>query len=163
MTVLTKCLDVLQHVLKFLCGLLIAVLIVPVTMQVLSRYTGIIPRYIWTEEIARFCFVWVIMIGSMLAVREGTHFDLDLIPRSANPKVERASRVFVHLMMLAVGLLFIFYGWQFVQFGWHQTSEISSLPMPYIFAAWPLAGLIMSLFIAEKLIAEFRLPEGTPE
>jgi len=42
------------------------VLIVPVSLQILSRYTGLIPRFIWTEEIARFCFVWIILIGSFL-------------------------------------------------------------------------------------------------
>jgi hypothetical protein len=35
--------------------------------------------------------------------------------------------------------------------------------MPYIFVAWPLAGAIMSLFILEKIIAEFRPAEDLPE
>ncbi len=77
-------LDGYYRLLKLLLTVLMAALIVPVTMQILSRYTGIIPRYIWTEEIARFCFVWIIMIGSMIAVRDGTHFDVDVLPRSAD-------------------------------------------------------------------------------
>ncbi len=52
-------------------------------MQILSPLHRIIPRYIWTEEIARFCFVWIIMIGAMIAVRDGTHFDVDVLPHSA--------------------------------------------------------------------------------
>src|SRR5207247_6286794 len=67
----------LQHVITVLMGLLI----VPVTLQVVSRYTILIPRYIWTEEVARFCFVWIIMVGAMIAVRDGTHFDVDVLPR----------------------------------------------------------------------------------
>ena len=80
---MTRILDAIHLVLKVLLATLIAGLIVPVTMQILSRFTGIIPRYIWTEEIARFCFVWMIMIGAMCAVRDGTHFDLDVLPRVA--------------------------------------------------------------------------------
>ncbi|MDG2167327.1 MAG: TRAP transporter small permease subunit, partial [Opitutales bacterium] len=56
------------RILKALLTLLMGLIIVPVSLQILSRYTGIIPRYIWTEEVARFCFVWIIMIGAMIAV-----------------------------------------------------------------------------------------------
>ncbi|MDX1731061.1 MAG: TRAP transporter small permease subunit, partial [Aurantimonas coralicida] len=93
-----RILDAVHLVLKVALGLLVAGLIIPVTMQVLSR-SDYVPRYIWTEEIARFCFVWMIMIGAMCAVRDGTHFDLEILPESANPKIERAKRIFVHLMV----------------------------------------------------------------
>ena len=76
------------RLLKLLITVLMAGLIVPVSMQILSRYTGLIPRYIWTEEIARFCFVWIILIGAMIAVRDGTHFDVDVLPHSASPGME---------------------------------------------------------------------------
>ncbi len=42
---------------RFLTGLLafsVAVIIIPVTLQMISRYTALIPAYIWTEEMARF-------------------------------------------------------------------------------------------------------------
>ena len=100
---MTRILDIVHLCLKLLLGTLVGGLIIPVSMQVLSRYTGLIPRYIWTEEIARFCFIWMVMVGAMCAARDGTHFDLDLLPRSSNPKVEAAKRIFVHLMMLDRG------------------------------------------------------------
>jgi TRAP-type C4-dicarboxylate transport system permease small subunit len=56
----------------------VAVLIVPVTMQIVSRYTELIPSYIWTEELARFVFIWMIMIGAMVGVREMAHFNVDV-------------------------------------------------------------------------------------
>ena len=49
----------LQGVLTFL----IAILIFPVTMQILARFTDLIPNYIWTEEMARMCLIWIIMIA----------------------------------------------------------------------------------------------------
>ena len=112
------------------------VLIVPVTLQILSLYTGIIPRYIWTEEIARFCFIWIVMIGAMIAVRDGTHFDVDVLPKLSH-KVEAGLRIFVHVAMLLASLIFVTYGYQFAQFGAIQTSEIAGLPMLSIYIAWP--------------------------
>ena len=90
---MTRVLDAIHLVLKLALGLLVAGLLVPVTMQILARFFDFIPRYIWTEEIARFCFVWMIMVGAMCAVRDGTHFDLEVLPESPNPKVEAAKRL----------------------------------------------------------------------
>ena len=53
-----------------LLAISIAVLVIPVSLQIFSRYTALIPSYIWTEEMARFLFIWTIMIGAMIGVRE---------------------------------------------------------------------------------------------
>jgi TRAP-type transport system small permease protein len=155
----TTILQLYYRLLQVLITLLMAGLIVPVSMQVLSRYTGLIPRYIWTEEIARFCFIWIIMIGAMLAVRDGTHFDVDVLPKGSAP-FEGTSRIVVHLAMALAALIFVAYGYQFAQFGAIQTSEISGLPMLTIYIAWPLAGATMLLFLLEKLIEDVRILRG---
>ena len=56
--------------LSWLVVLSVAILVVPVSLQIFSRYTALIPSYIWTEEMARFLFIWTIMIGAMIGVRE---------------------------------------------------------------------------------------------
>ncbi len=71
---MTRILDIIHLGLKLVLGALVGGLIIPVSMQVLSRYTGLIPRYIWTEEIARFCFIWMVMVGAMCAARDGSAF-----------------------------------------------------------------------------------------
>jgi TRAP-type C4-dicarboxylate transport system permease small subunit len=147
-------LDLYYRVLKVVLTLLMAGLIVPVGMQILSRYTGLIPRFIWTEETARFCFVWIIMIGSMIAVRDGTHFDVDVLPHSADARVELAMRLFVQLAVLAAAMIFLRYGWDFAVLGSRQRSEIASLPMLSIYIAWPLAGASWALFTVEKVVDE---------
>ena len=59
----------------------VAIIIVPVSLQIFSRYTALIPSYIWTEEMARFLFVWMVMIGAMIGVRDGAHFEVDVWPK----------------------------------------------------------------------------------
>lgn len=144
-------LDGYNRLLKVTLTVLMFVLIVPVGMQILSRYTGIIPRFIWTEEIARFCFVWIILIGSMIAVRDGTHFDVDVLPHSSNPKIEVVMKMLCYLAMLVVALTFIIYGYDFAILGSRQQSEIAGLPMLSIYIAWPIAGLTWLIFLAEKI------------
>src|SRR5437879_11996239 len=62
--------------LEFLLAICLGILVIPVTLQIISRYTPFIPSYIWTEEMARFLFIWTIMIGAMVGVREAQHFEL---------------------------------------------------------------------------------------
>ena len=147
-------LDAYYRLLQLLLTLLMAVIIIPVSMQILSRYTGVIPRFIWTEEIARFCFVWIILIGSMIAVRDNTHFDVDLLSRSSKPGVELALALIRSGLMAAVALTFVIYGYDFAVLGSRQRSEISGLPMLSIYIAWPIAGATWLLFLGERVVAE---------
>jgi TRAP-type C4-dicarboxylate transport system permease small subunit len=140
------------RLLQFLLALLMGLLMVPVSMQIFSRYVGFIPRYIWTEEIARFCFIWIILIGSMIAVREGSHFTVDLLPAAKTKRVEIIGRLFVDFVIFLVALIFIVWGWPLVQFGLMQESEIAELPMVTIYIAWPIAGVTWVLFLAENTI-----------
>ncbi|HSM42114.1 MAG TPA: TRAP transporter small permease [Afifellaceae bacterium] len=149
--VMRALLDGYYRLLKLLLTALMAILIVPVAMQILSRYTGIIPRFIWTEEIARFCFIWVILIGSIIAVRDGTHFDVDVLPHSPSPLVELVMKMIVYGVMLAVAATFIVWGYDFAILGSRQRSEIASLPMISIYIAWPIAGASWIIFLVEKI------------
>jgi TRAP-type C4-dicarboxylate transport system permease small subunit len=147
-----KILDAYYRALQILLATLMGLLIVPVSMQIFSRYIGLIPRYIWTEEIARFCFIWIILIGSMIAVRDGSHFAVDLLPPAKTKRGEAIGRLFVDFIMGLVGVIFIVWGWPLVKFGLLQTSEIAELPMVTIYIAWPIAGVTWLLFLGENAV-----------
>ena len=152
-----KALDGYYKFLKVALAILMGLLLIPVVLQIFARYFSFIPRYIWTEEMARFCFIWVILVGSMIAVRDGTHFAVDLLPKAKTPRGEAFSRMFVDFWILVTALIFIIWGWPLVQFGLLQTSEMAELPMVLIYMAWPLAGVTWILFLIEKFIDNIKL------
>ena len=139
----------------------VAALIVPVTLQIVSRYTALIPSWIWTEELSRFLFIWMVMLGAMIAVREGTHFEVDVWP-DLGAKPTALLRIVSNVLVLVFALVFVWWGVAFVRFGWAQLSELAELPMPYIFAAWPLAGITWVLFLGESTLASFRILRRGP-
>lgn len=150
-----KLLDSYQSLLRWLMVASVAILMVPITMQVISRYTQLIPSYIWTEELSRFVFIWMVMLGAMIGVREGTHFDVDVWP-TLQPRANAMLRMVSHLLVLVFALVYMWWGIEFVQFGWNQSSELAELPMTYIFIAWPLSGLTWAVFLGEHFIADIR-------
>ena len=140
----------------------IAVLVFPVSLQIFSRYTELIPSYIWTEELARFVFIWSIMLGAMLGIKEGTHFVVDVWPRLA-PRPAALLDVVGNLCVLLFAGVFIWYGIEFTQFAWGRSSELAELPLWLIHVAWPLAGITWMLFGGERLLRDLRiLARGVP-
>jgi TRAP-type C4-dicarboxylate transport system permease small subunit len=137
----------------------IAILIIPVSMQIFSRTIPLIPAYIWTEEMARLMFVWSIMIGAMIGIREGTHFEVDVWPdmgRRATAAVKLVAGVFI----MAFALVFVWWGWEFTWNARNRISELAELPLWMIHLAWPLAGVTWAIFQGEHLYDNARILLG---
>jgi len=152
---MTKFLDHWYQLLTWIMAATVAVLIIPVSLQIFSRFTDLIPRYIWTEEMSRFFFIWMVMIGAMIGLRDRLHFDVDVWPALSASKN-------LMLRLLSNGLVLIFtgvtiwWGIEFTRFGWNQTSELADLPMWLIFIAWPITGLSWLLFQMEQIRHDWR-------
>jgi TRAP-type transport system small permease protein len=141
--------------LSALLAVAVGLLIIPVSLQIFSRYTELIPSYIWTEEMARFMFIWTIMIGAMIGVRESTHFEVDLWPQ-VPPRIEAVARLLGRLGILAAALVFVWAGIEFTRFAWRRTSELAELPLWYIHVAWPVTGVTWIVFLGEQVVFDFK-------
>jgi TRAP-type C4-dicarboxylate transport system permease small subunit len=139
------------QVLRILLGSLVAALAIPVGMQVVARYTGIIPVYLWTEELATFLFIWVVMIGSMVAVWEGTHFDVRVSPDATRPLTIFLQNGVVLVLMLAFALIFAWYGIEYAKFGAIQQSVMMRANLAITYISVPIAGAVWTVFAGYRL------------
>lgn len=137
----------------------VAILVVPVSLQIFSRYTELIPSYIWTEEMARFFFIWSIMLGAMVGIREGTHFVVDLWP-PLRPRAQALLRIVASLLVLVFACVFLWWGIDFTRFALNRISELAELPLWYIHLPWPLAGVTWILFLGEQMWDDVRIVSG---
>jgi TRAP-type transport system small permease protein len=147
------------ELLSWLLAASVAILVVPVSLQIISRYTALIPSYIWTEEMARFLFIWTIMIGSMVGVRESSHFEVDVWPEMPR-RAEAAVRIAARLGVLALAVVFIIGGIEFTRFAWYRISELAELPLWLIHMAWPITGLTWIVFLGEQFVDELKVLFG---
>jgi TRAP-type transport system small permease protein len=154
-------LDWYHRVLTWLLVATVGILIIPVTLQIVSRYTQLIPSWIWTEELSRFLFIWMIMLGAMIGIREHTHFEVDVWPE-LSPRANAALKIVSGIGVLVFALVFVWWGIQFVRFGWDQTSELADLPMPFIFVAWPITGITWLAFLGESMWTNFNVLRAVP-
>lgn len=146
----------LARAIDALMALSVLILIIPVSLQIFSRFTDLIPPFIWTEEAARFLFIWIIMLGAMLGVRESTHFNIDMFPRlteRGNAVLNLISSVFI----LVLAIVFAWYGYEFTAFALYRISELAELPLWLIHLAWPLTGLVWLIFLGEQFVDNLRV------
>lgn len=145
--------------LDILLALCVLILVFPVALQIFSRFTSLIPHYIWTEEMARFLFIWTIMIGSMVGVRDNIHFDVDLWP-DLGPRVNAFVNLLGRIGVLVLAYIFVYSGIEFTRFAWNRTSELADLPLWLIHVAWPLTGFTWFLYAGQQAYADLRIAFG---
>ena len=147
---------------RLLCVLMVvalAALIVPVSLQIFSRHTSFVPTYIWTEEMARLMFVWVIMLGAMVGMRERSHFVVDVFPQ-LTPRTHALVELLAGTATLLFALVFLWAGWEFTQFAFNRISELAELPLWTIHVAWPVLGASWVLFHGEHMLHMARVVMG---
>ncbi|WP_337877128.1 TRAP transporter small permease [Elioraea sp.] len=151
--------DLYARALRVLLALSLGILVVPVTMQVISRFVPFIPHFIWTEEMARFLLVWMIMIGSVVGVREAGHFVVDLWPRLTRRQAAALDLV-ANAAILVLALAFLVWGWEYTEFAWWRISELAELPLWLIHIAWPVSGASWLIFAALHAADALRVLTG---
>jgi len=160
---ITKFLNLYAKLITYLIILLMVTLVVSVALQILGRYVPFIPRYLWTEEVARFSLIWIIFLGSMLGVREEKHFFVDFLPKNLPRSVEGGLRIFYYLCMYLVTMIFILFGYRYFHMGLIQESEMTGMNLGFIYVSVPVSGITWCIFLAEAVYNEVVLHRPRPK
>lgn len=144
---------------QLLAGSLVFSVFVVVLLQVVMRYVFQRPNP-WSEELSRFGFIWLSMLGAALAVELRTHFVFDLFVAKLTPKLQMLMRFCSTAFVAAMAVGLIVFGIELVVLASSQRSPALNLPVSWIYASVPIAGLLMLLHITAAIDTVFgREPE----
>ena len=132
-----------------------AILVAITFFQVLCRFVLKIPA-VWSEEIARMSFVWLIFLGSAIGVKEGTHLMLDMLTASVSPRLRKIMQIFVLLMIIGMAGIILYAGGNYCWLSRGKTTVTLPIPANIIYLAIPLSALLMIFFGIEKLREKIR-------
>jgi TRAP-type C4-dicarboxylate transport system permease small subunit len=144
----TSRLDKIQTV---LVGILLAVLLVVVSMQVWTRFVSYRP-FVWTEEVARFCLVWTVFQGAAIAVNRKGHFVLDVLPSGTSEQTRKILALLSYLFMFWMAYVLVYHGWAFAVSGLKRLSPTIEMPMFWVYLAIPTSGVCMMVYILGHVI-----------
>jgi len=139
---------------KYLMHAMNTIIVVSLAMMVIMVFSNVVLRYVfnsgisYTEELARFLFLWLIFIGSIVAMKERAHLGVDTLIARLPRKGKVAFVITSNLLMLWVCYLFFVGSWRQTVVGMGTNMPATGISMAFHYAT----GLVMSLGIGVIVI-----------
>ena len=141
--------------LGYLGGLVLALITAAVFLQVILRYVFAVGIE-GLEEIPRYLFVWLVMLGGAAAMHRGEHTALDYFRQRLGPR----GRALASVITEAAGMLLFFSLLRssvvLVPNAQLQTSAGLGLPLGWVYVAVPVGAVLFLLPMGWRLVAALR-------
>jgi TRAP-type transport system small permease protein len=107
----------------------------------------------WSEELARFLFVWVVFLGSALIMGESGHLAVEFVPNHfKGTKFGKALALIINLASYAFVALLLVQGAKMTKTMTFQMSPGMNLPMSYVYIVIPVSCALMLLYLIRDTI-----------
>ena len=117
-------------------GLLLA-LVLLLLGGVISRYVFSLP-VVWIDEAASICFLWLAMLGSVIALDRNEHLRLTLFLHMLPERLQQFVEALAPLVVAAFLLALIVPAFEYASEEWSITSPALNIPNTFRVAAIPV-------------------------
>jgi TRAP-type transport system small permease protein len=125
-------------------ALLVSMVIV-VFAQVFFRYV-VKSAPAWTEEFARYNFVWLVFLGAVAVFRRKAHIVVDTIIMLLPARVVRILNLPVQTLIFVLLLFFVFYGTALCRHAWTTRAASMEFPLTFVYLAFPVSAFLMLFY-----------------
>ena len=136
-------------------GLILAVMTGAVFLQVVLRYLGLV-GIDGLEEVPRYLFVWLVMIGAAAAMHRGEHTILDYFVNAMSPRLRALVVSLTTIVSIVLFVYLIKLSLVLVPNAQFQTSPGLELPLGYVFAAIPVGAALIIIPMVRTLYATLK-------
>jgi TRAP-type C4-dicarboxylate transport system permease small subunit len=143
-----------------LLELLVVVLMVAMVVMV---FGNVFLRYAFnsgitiSDEMARYCFIWLTYIGAMVAMREGGHLGVDTLVKHLPRAGKKVCLFLSECLMLFCNGLFLLGTWKMHELQVTNVSPVAGLSMIWVFGIGYVVSLVMGTMNVRVL---YRLLSG---
>ncbi|MGQ4668900.1 TRAP transporter small permease [Metabacillus halosaccharovorans] len=144
-----------ENIEGFLLILLSILTVVVVFIQVFMRYV-LSSSLVWSEELARYAFIWMIYIGVSYGVKRQAHISVDAVAMLLKRKGKFLLAMCANVAFLAFAVILIYFSFEVV-IQVTRTSPALNIPMQWVYAA-PMVGLLLTAIrIIQRMKIQFDL------
>ena len=134
----------------------ISVVMVVVTLsQVIFRYVLTAPLP-WSEELARYCFVWIVFLGAAIGLERGIHLGVDLFVNLLPGKLQAGLEVLSNVLIGCLAMAIIYASFPVIEMNFLQRSPAMGVQMSWIYAAIPVSMVLIFLICTERIVKILR-------
>jgi TRAP-type C4-dicarboxylate transport system permease small subunit len=142
--------DTLELILMIGCGLLCFGFSLSVTADIVTRTIG--HPWLWLQEVTSTLFIYAIFVGAAVATRRNDHLYLTAISEALRGTPRLIVEIIIRLVVLGVAFCLIWFGYLNYLRGFGSFRLPSGTPIASLYAAIPLAGVLIALFTIEQLV-----------
>jgi TRAP-type C4-dicarboxylate transport system permease small subunit len=153
--------DRLELALMIMCGVLCFGFSLSVTADIVTRTIG--HPWLWLQEVTSTLFIYAIFVGASVATRRNDHLYLTAISEALNGTPRLIVEIIIRLVVLGVASGLIWFGYINYLRGFGSFRLPSGTPIASLYAAIPLAGVLIGLFTVEQLVNGIRNGFDHPE
>lgn len=100
-----------------------------------------------SEELARLLFVWLVLLGAILASRQHAHIGFDTLVKSLPPRWKKAAIAFTGLLMLAACVMFVIGGWQQTRINLDNSYPVLGISYAWLYGSAIVFGVGVGISI----------------
>jgi TRAP-type C4-dicarboxylate transport system permease small subunit len=156
-----KALDPLEMVLMIICGVTLFGFSLSVCCDIATRLLG--DPWLWLQEVTSTLFIYGIFVGAAVATRRNDHLCLTALAESLHGSARVAAEIVIRLVVLVVAICLIYFGYINFLRGFGSFRLPSNTPIASLYAAIPIAGVLIALFTVEQIINGCRNGFDHPE
>jgi len=136
---------------RWLIIVLMLVMTVTVFVQILFRYVFNAPLG-WSEEVARFSFVWVSFFGASALMRMREHINVTVFTDRFPPRLRSAAVLIANSGALVCIYIFVVGGIALTTNEWDQLAPATQVRMGWIYLAIPISATLMGIWVLIQTI-----------
>jgi TRAP-type C4-dicarboxylate transport system permease small subunit len=144
-----RALDRLELALMIASGLTLFGFSVSVCLDIFTRTIG--RPWLWLQEVTSTLFIYGIFIGFAVATRRNDHLYLTAVSESLHGRLRVAAEILIRAVVLSVALCMIYFGYVNFMRGFGSFRLPSNTPIASLYAAIPMAGVLIALFTIEQI------------
>ena len=153
--------DRLELFLMIVCGVLCFGFSLSVTADIATRTLG--SPWLWLQEVTSTLFIYAIFIGAAVATRRNDHLYLTAVSEAMHGTPRLIVEIIIRMAVLGVAFCLIWFGYINYLRGFGSFRLPSGTPIASLYAAIPLAGVLIALFTVEQLVNGIRNGFDHPE
>ena len=146
----------IDKILEMFLVLLLAVLVIDVFWQVISRYILNSPSS-FTDELARVLMIWVGILGSAWATGKKMHLAIDVLIEKFNARNRKLVDISINVLIALFALFVMIIGGGnliYILLKLGNTTAALSLPMGYVYAVIPLSGILIIYYSIHQIVID---------
>jgi len=132
-----------------------------VMLDIVTRTIG--HPWLWLQEATSTFFIYGIFIGTAAATRRNDHLYLTALAEAMHGPMRLVIEILIRLVVLGVALCLIWFGYLNFLRGFSSFRMPSMTPIASLYAAIPLAGVLIGAFTIEQLVNGCRNGFDHPE